>query len=191
MSHGILVLSAAIAGISFNCAAIFILFCCNLLRVGFSRRLTVDRGWAHRLGIPPPWRKISVSENIIAIGSRTAVFTEVRLFSYQPGFLQIFHRPLNCAAGERQILGNGTQSRPRFLFVVHPVVKININELSTMWQIGLIQLGEVWHSRHLLISADLYGGFWLIFRHPCPVAVVLRFWFLCLRELTGDSLHDF
>ena len=99
MFHGILVLSAAIAGISFNCAAIFILFCCNLLRVGFSRRLTVDRGWAHRLGIPPPWHRISVSKNIIAIGSRTAVFTVVRLFSYEVCFFQIPNCPLYGAAG--------------------------------------------------------------------------------------------
>ena len=103
MSHGILVLSAAIAGISFNCAAIFILFCCNLPRVGFSRRLTVDRGWAHRLGIPPPWRKISVSENIIAIRSRTAVFTVVRLLSYEGCFFQIPNSSLYGAAGQRQI----------------------------------------------------------------------------------------
>ena len=138
MSHGILVLSAAIAGISFNCAAIFILFCCNLLRVGFSRRLTVDRGWAHRLGIPPPWRKISVSENIIAIGSRTAVFTVVRLFSYQTGFFQVFDRPFYSAAGERQIFCNGVKSRPCLFLLVHPVAQININELSTMRQIRLI-----------------------------------------------------
>lgn len=99
MPHGILVLSAAIAGIAFDGAVIFILFCCNLLRVGFSRRLTVDRGWVHRLGIPPPWRRISVSENIIAIGSRTAIFTVVRLLSYEGRFLQIPNSSLYGAAG--------------------------------------------------------------------------------------------
>lgn len=140
MSHGILVLSAAIAGISFNCAAIFILFCCNLLRVGFSRRLTVDRGWAHRLGIPPPWRKISVSENIIAIGSRTAVFTVVRLFSYEGGFLQILDGSFHRTAGQRQLLRYGFDSRPGLFLFVHPVVKIKIYKLRPMRQLGLIEL---------------------------------------------------
>lgn len=134
MSHGILVLSAAIAGISFNCAAIFILFCCNLLRVGFSRRLTVDRGWAHRLGIPPPWRKISVSENIIAIGSRTAVFTVVRLLSYEGCFFQIPNSSLYGAAGQRQIRSDRFDPRPCFPLLIHPVMQIEIHQLGPVRQ---------------------------------------------------------
>ena len=159
--------------------------------MGTSRRSTLNRPSVQFEGRPIPWRT-----GYIFKSNNTGLKPHCRFHGSATLFVSArlspnLSPPANCAAGERQILGNGTQSRPRFLFVVHPVVKININELSTMWQIGLIQLGEVWHSRHLLISADLYGGFWLIFRHPCPVAVVLRFWFLCLRELTGDSLHDF
>lgn len=137
MSHGILVLSAAIAGISFNCAAIFILFCCNLLRVGFSRRLTVDRGWAHRLGIPPPWRKISVSENIIAIGSRTAVFTVVRLLSYEGCFFQIPNSSLYGAAGQRQIRSDRFAPRPCFPLLIHPVMQIEIHQLGPVRQLAV------------------------------------------------------
>ena len=122
--------------------------------MGFSRRFTVDRGWVHRLGIPPPWRRISVSENRIAIGSRTAVFTVVRLFSYQTGFFQILDCSLYCTAGERQILCDGFDSRPRLSFFVHSVVKIEVHQLCAVRQIAVfIELFEIRESLVAFLNA--------------------------------------
>ena len=86
----------------------------------------MDRGWAHRLGIPPPWRKISVSENIIAIGSRTAVFTVVRLLSYEGCFFQIPNSSLYGAAGQRQIRSDRFDPRPCFPLLIHPIMQIEL-----------------------------------------------------------------
>ena len=64
----------------------------------------------------------------------------MRLFSYQGGFLQILDRPLDGTAGQGQIRGYGLDSRPRFAFLVLPIMKIEIHKLCPMRQLGLVEL---------------------------------------------------
>ena len=97
----------------------------------------MDWGWVHRLGIPPPWRRISVSENIIAIGSRTAVFPVVRLLSYEGRFFQIPNGPLYSTAGQRQLRSDRFDPRPCFSLLIHPVMQIEVHQLGSVGQLAV------------------------------------------------------
>lgn len=108
------------------------------------------------------WVKIDFLKQIISVRGRTSVFTEVRLFSYQTGFFQVFDCPFYSASGERQILCNGVKPRPCLVFRIHAVMQINIHQLCTVRQVGLIQLGVIWHKTTSLTCPYRFRNLFLL-----------------------------
>lgn len=93
-------------------------------------RFTVKRQkLAHFAVRPLPWRKNTISKADSNDWRSHCRFPVVRLFSYKGGFFQILDRPFDGTAGQRQICGYGLDFRPRFAFLVLPIMKIDIHQL--------------------------------------------------------------
>ena len=110
-------------------------------------------GWVQHRGIKTPWREqgfqksvASLSrsggilrlQKIIPIRSRTTVLAVVRFFSDETVLLQIVDGTLNRGAGKGQLPGDGVQARPGDVVLVLPVVKVEINQLGSVWQVHAV-----------------------------------------------------
>lgn len=91
---------------------VFLLSAGISLKVGTSRRLIMNRPSVHKKAYYSLGVEIDFKVNNTGLRSHCRFHGSAPL-SYQTGFFQVFDRPFYSASGERQILCNGIQSRPR------------------------------------------------------------------------------
>ena len=113
----------------------------------------MNRGSVQHEGVLPSWRTILVLQagdverlrpvplgyQIVPVGSRTTVLAVVRFFSNETGLLQVLDRTLDRGTGERELPGDCVQARPGDVVLILAVVEIQIDQLSSVWQVHAIQ----------------------------------------------------
>ena len=106
------------------------------------------------MGVVPPWRNFVFSQvklrpdifNQIQIGAVAAVLTVARLLFYEAAPGEIAQRPLDRAAREMQVFGDGVDTGPAGAAPVRSVFQVHVDRLRAVRDVLSVNGSEITHT---------------------------------------------
>lgn len=134
----------------------FILCIKYLDRVVPSGRSNLDPGWVQQNGAPPPWREGAPCLLLepIEVGCVAAVRAVAGGLGEISPLHELIQRPLDGAAGQAEICGDGLDPRPAGAAWIGPVPEIDVDRLAAVGKLR-VRIDGVKVSRGIYLPMSL------------------------------------